>query len=158
MASSDFQLTSPAFRPGERIPDRYTGAGEDVSPPLRWSGVPDGTRGFVLVVDDRDAPRGTFGHWAVFGIPADWRELPENVEKVSEGTGLRFGRNDAGQIGYSGPYPPRGHGVHHYRFRLGAINTATLSVAPEADVALVWQEAARHLVGEAELVGLYDRK
>ncbi|MGD9740943.1 MAG: YbhB/YbcL family Raf kinase inhibitor-like protein [Bauldia sp.] len=152
-----FQLTSPAFRDGHRIPDRHTGEGEDVSPALRWSGAPDGTRSFVLSVDDPDAPNGPFGHWAVFGIPADWHELPEAFDG-GDADGVRFGRNDAGGSGYSGPCPPRGHGVHHYRFRLAAIDRPTLDLDAGASVRDVEAEARRHSLDVAELVGLYDRK
>ena len=150
-------LTSPVFRSGERIPDRYTGEGEDLSPPLRWSGVPEGTEGFVLVLDDPDAPGRPFGHWAVFGIPADWRELPEDLARSAASVRLWFGRNDVGEPGYSGPYPPRGHGVHHYRFRLAAIDTRTMDIAPGTSVHAIWRAAAEHRRSEAELVGLFER-
>lgn len=152
-----FEITSPAFGSGERIPDRYTGAGPDVSPPLRWWGAPPGTRGFVLTLEDPDAPHGTFGHWAVFVIPADWTELPEDVEHAVAGATLRLGRNDAGEANYSGPYPPRGHGVHHYHFRLTALDTDTLDLPAGASVRAIRERAAAHRLAQAELIGLYDR-
>jgi len=121
-------------------------------------GVPPGTRGFALVVEDPDAPGGTFGHWAVFGIPADWRELPEDLARSAMRSVLRFGRNDMGHVGYGGPAPPRGRGIHHYHFRLAALDRITLDLASEANVHAVWREAAKHSLGEAELVGLYERR
>lgn len=150
------QLTSPAFRDGHRIPGRYTAEGENLSPPLRWTGAPAETASFVLVVDDPDAPDGPFGHWAVFGIPADWRELPEGLMD-SRKDSLRFGRNDMGQGRYSGPAPPRGHGTHHYPFRLAAIDRPTLELSTDATVEDVWREAQKHSIATAELIGLYER-
>lgn len=153
-----FELCSPAFGSGEDIPDRHTGEGEDVSPPLRWSGPPAATRSFALILDDPDAPGGAFGHWAVFDIPPDWRELPEDLERSPLRKAVRFGQNDMGRVGYGGPAPPRGRGVHHYHFSLMAMDTPALAIPSSASVEEVRRIAARHSLGQAELVGLYERR
>lgn len=124
-----------------------------MSPPLRWSGAPDGTRSFVLVMDDPDAPGGTFHHWAVFNLPADRDQLPESVETGPDGPKLRRGQNDFGNAYYDGPEPPPGSGVHHYHFRLAALDVPNLSVPAQAGIAQIWREARKHLLDEAELVG-----
>jgi Raf kinase inhibitor-like YbhB/YbcL family protein len=113
------RIESNAFTDGDRIPDRYTGDGEDVSPPLSIADLPAGTRSLALVVDDPDAPAGTWVHWLVWRIPADLTSLPEGVpteEMLEELGGARQGKNDFDRIGYGGPAPPPGHGQHHYRF------------------------------------------
>jgi hypothetical protein len=95
-------LTSPAFAEGERIPLKYTRDGDNLSPPLRWTGVPEGTRSFVLIMEDPDAPGGTFRHWAAYNIPPDRRSLPESVETQPEGNALRYAANDFGNERYAG--------------------------------------------------------
>ncbi len=150
-------LSSPAFPDGGTIPERYTRGGENVSPPLKWSGAPDGAKSLVLVVQDPDAPSGTFGHWAVFNIPADLDGLPD-AEDGKPGPGsLRQGKNDFGNAYYDGPEPPRGHGVHHYHFRLAALDVPSLDVPGQVGVAEIWEEARKHALAEAELVGTYER-
>src|SRR5215831_4253066 len=113
--AATMQLTSTAFREGETIPTKHTGDGDDVSPPLRWDGVPQGTNSFALICDDPDAPRSTpWVHWVVYNLPADARELPEATPKhESFSTGLRQGKNDFGDIGFGGPAPPKGK-PHRY--------------------------------------------
>jgi len=150
-------LTSPAFADGERIPLKYTRDGENLAPPLRWSGVPDRTRSLVLVMEDPDAPNGTFRHWAVFNIPSDHDQLPESMETGPDAGRVRYGRNDFGNARYDGPEPPRGHGVHHYHFRLAALDVPSLSVPAQAGVAQIWQDARKHMLEQAELVGTYER-
>jgi Raf kinase inhibitor-like YbhB/YbcL family protein len=118
------RIESRAFQDGGRIPERYTGDGEGLSPPLAISGLPEGTRSIAVVVDDPDAPRGTWVHWLVWGIPADQGSIPEGVPTepiVPELGGARQGKNDFGELGYGGPAPPRGHGAHHYRFTAHAL-------------------------------------
>src|SRR5438094_9131345 len=114
-------LRSPAFNDGERIPDRHARNHGNVSPPLQWSGEPDGTRSFVLVVEDPDAPRGLFRHWAAFDISPDRHRLDEGAG--GRGDALSQGANDFGDTGYDGPQPPQGHGPHHYHFRIAALDT-----------------------------------
>lgn len=150
-------LTSPAFAGGEKIPTKYTRDGDNLSPPLKWSGAPPGTSSFVLVVEDPDAPSGTFRHWAAFNIPADRSALPESVETGPQAKVARYGRNDFGHARYDGPEPPRGHGLHHYFFRLAALDVPSIAVPAKAGVDEIWKEAAKHKLAEAELVGTYER-
>src|SRR5579864_4792275 len=111
-----FILMSPAFPPGGEIPRQYTCDGSDISPPFTWSGVPAGTASLVLVIEDPDAPRGTFHHWAVFAIPPGWTGLPAGFGAAQPPAGSGQTRNDFGRLGYGGPCPPAGAGAHHYHF------------------------------------------
>jgi Raf kinase inhibitor-like YbhB/YbcL family protein len=147
-----FSLSSEAFADGQPIPTQYTCDGADQTPALRWSDPPGGTKSFALVIDDPDAPSGTFRHWGVFDIPGSARSIGGN-EKV--GTEVR---NDFGKPGYGGPCPPKGHGVHHYHFRLFALDTDTLGLSANAKVKDVEDAATSHAVGKGELVGTYERK
>ena len=149
-----FSLTSPAFASGERIPDRHVRDGDNLSPPLEWSGAPEGTQGFALMVEDPDAPSGTFRHWGVHGIPADRTRLDEGAGAQGE---LRHCVNDFANAAYDGPQPPQGHGPHRYYFRLAALDVATLEVADGTGAGAMWDEALRHVLGEAELFGTYER-
>ncbi|MDX8528217.1 YbhB/YbcL family Raf kinase inhibitor-like protein [Mesorhizobium sp. MSK_1335] len=149
-------LTSPAFADGDRIPERFSRDGENVSPPLKWSGIPDGARSLVLVVEDPDAPRGTFGHWAVFNISPGVRQLAEAADGKPGSEALQQGKNDFGNSSYDGPAPPAGHGVHHYHFRLAALDVPSLGVPGKAGVKEIWKEAQRHAIEATELVGTYE--
>jgi hypothetical protein len=151
-------LTSPAFAQGEEIPARYTCDGENRSPALVWDGVPEGTRSFLLVCDDPDAPSGVFHHWAAFDIPAAWRGLDAGFGPESLEPGFRQAVNDFGKPGYGGPCPPRGHGLHHYHFRLSALSEAGLSAAPSASCVEVMQLARPYVLAFTELVGVYERR
>ena len=144
-------LTSDAFQDGEAIPTQYTCDGADQTPALKWSEPPQGTKSFALVIDDPDAPSGTFRHWGVFDIPASARSI--GGEKV--GTEVS---NDFGKPGYGGPCPPKGHGPHHYHFKLFALDVDRLDVPASAKVVDVENEASKHAVGRGELVGTYERK
>jgi len=118
------RIETTAFDDGDRIPERYTGDGDDVSPSLTVSDLPEGTRSLAIIVDDPDAPNKTWVHWLVWGIPADTTTIPEDVpaaELVEELGGARQGKNDFDQIGYGGPAPPPGHGEHRYRFTAYAL-------------------------------------
>jgi Raf kinase inhibitor-like YbhB/YbcL family protein len=150
-------LISPAFADGDRIPVKYTADGENLSPPLRWSGVPEGTRSFILIVEDRDAPRSSFRHWAVFNIPPDCDHLPESLETGPHRHSLKYGQNDFGNARYDGPEPPEGSGPHHYHFRLAALDVPSLSIPHQAGAERLWKEARKHVREEAELVGIYQR-
>jgi Raf kinase inhibitor-like YbhB/YbcL family protein len=110
-----FTLTSAALQEGETIPRQFTCDGKDIAPPLAWSDAPGGTRGFALIMDDPDAPHGTFTHWLLYDIPATTTELTD----PSIGRALR---NDFGRAGYGGPCPPVGHGPHRYFFTLYAVD------------------------------------
>jgi Raf kinase inhibitor-like YbhB/YbcL family protein len=156
-------LRTPAFANGKPIPKKYTRDGENLSPPLAWSGAPAGTRSFVLIVEDPDAPHGTFYHWAMFNIPGDRDGLAEGAGKPSlakSGDGASapaLGLNDFGNLGYDGPEPPHGHGVHHDHFRLAALDVPSLRLPQRVEVAAVWAEATKHALATAEVVGTYER-
>lgn len=150
-----FTLESPAFDEGATVPKRYTCEGEDISPALRWRDAPAETRSFVLIVDDPDAPGRTFTHWVLFDIPADRTSLPEGVKPGDVGVA---GRNDFGKAGYGGPCPPPGHGPHRYFFTLYALDTEALNLKRGASRAEVEQAMRGHVVGQAQLMGRYERK
>ena len=157
------QLTSTAFGEGERIPAKHTGEGEDVSPPLAWSGVPEGTKELALICDDPDAPTPQpWVHWVIYKIPADCRGLPEGVAKtprLEEPAAAIQGANSwpSGQtIGYRGPMPPPGHGVHRYFFRLYALS-AGLAIEPGSDKSSLLEKMSREILDECQLMGTYQR-
>ena len=152
-----FRLTSSAFDDGARIPARFTCKGEDISPALDWIEAPVGTLSYVLLCDDPDAPGGTWHHWAIYDIPADSRRLDPATPARPEVEGARQGVNDFGRVGYGGPCPPPGHGTHHYRFRLLALDRAELPLGADPSCAQVEAAARPHALGEALLVGTYSR-
>ena len=146
---ADLKLTSPAFKHHERIPERHTGNGEDVAPELQWSGVPDGTRAFAIVVHDPDAPLvDGFTHWVAYGIPADATSLPEGGGSSTAGT------NSMGRDGYIGPAPPTGHGTHHYYFWVYALDD-DLDLPPGLDRRGLIDRIEDHVIEQARLVGTY---
>ncbi len=149
-------LSSPAFAPSTAIPVRHTCDGENVSPPLAWRDVPAGTESFALVCTDPDAPAGTFYHWAIFDITASVRELAAGIV-AGTAAGFRQADNDFGKPGYGGPCPPRGHGPHHYHFRLYALAVPRLPVGARVDCRLVEAASRRHALNEALLIGIYQR-
>ena len=145
-------VTSSAFNPGAKIPRKYTGEGEDVSPPLAWSGAPADTKEFALICDDPDAPRPEpWVHWVLYGIPADRNSLPEG-----NAGGADEGKTSFGKIGYGGPMPPPGHGVHHYYFKVYALDQP-LELGPGATKERLLEAMAGHVLAEGELVGTYER-
>ncbi|WP_315918258.1 YbhB/YbcL family Raf kinase inhibitor-like protein [Mesorhizobium sp. SP-1A] len=148
-----FTLESPAFENGKTIPDTYVREGRNLSPPLRWRDAPAGTRSFLLVVEDPDAPRGVFRHWAVYDIAAERAGLPEGTTGPER---FRQGVNDFGNAGYDGPQPPKGHGVHHYHFRLSALDVEALEAGEETGIAELLDHARPHMIGTADLVGTYE--
>jgi Raf kinase inhibitor-like YbhB/YbcL family protein len=152
-----FRLASAGFPDGQGIPKRYTCEGEDLSPPLAWSGAPPVTRSYLLVCDDPDAPAGTWHHWAVFDVPATATALTEGVPRDAQVDAMRQAINDFGETGYRGPCPPRGHGTHHYHFRLMALDVDRLSVKDRAKCKEVAAAARSHVIASAELVGTYSR-
>ena len=153
-------IESPAFGSNATIPKRFTEDGADVSPELRWSGVPDSAKELALIVDDPDAPTAEpWVHWVIYKIPANATGLPENVAKTPTLTALEGavqGKNSWGKIGYGGPAPPRGHGVHHYHFKLYALDAA-LSVSSGLTKAQLVSATEGHLLAQGELVGTYQR-
>ncbi len=151
------KVESQAFREGEVIPIKYTCEGEDLSPPISWSEVPAGTKSFVLIMDDPDAPIGTFTHWIVYDIPPDIRSLREGIPK-SEKTGIfKQGLNDFGFTGYGGPCPPKGHGYHRYFFKVFALDLNTLDLPASANRRQVEERMKGHVIGEGYLMGRYKR-
>jgi len=154
-ALSTLQLNSPAFGPLGEIPSKYTGEGENVSPPLQWTGVPEGTRSFALICHDPDAPvlsEGTYGfiHWVLYNIPGSVTSLSEGTTEHSHGP------NGMEKECYMGPMPPEGHGTHHYFFWLFALDEE-LNL-PRGLVR--WELLERiepHVIGMNRLVGTFER-
>jgi hypothetical protein len=155
-----FELTSTAFGAGEVIPRRFTGDGEDVSPALSWAGAPLVTREFALIVDDPDAPTPQpWVHWVIYKIPPTVTGLPENIAKVEAPTapsGVLQGKNSWHRAGYGGPAPPPGHGVHHYHFKLYALDTPLEAAAGRTKEQLL-ELMSGHVIATAELIGTYQR-
>jgi len=152
------RLKSNTFSDGNSIPRRFTCEGEGLSPPLDWTDAPAGTRSFVLLCDDLDAPGGIWHHWAAYDIPVDRAGLTGGAGRRAGKDGLKQAINDFGQPGYGGPCPPRGHGPHHYHFRLLALSTDRLKVRKDPSCPDVEQEARKHLLAEVILTGLYERR
>lgn len=150
-----FRLQSGAFQDRQPIPPRYGCEGQDISPPLSWTGAPAGTQSFALVCFDPDAPARTFYHWALFDLPWSVTGLPEAYPKGAAAGAGRQAINDFGESAYGGPCPPRGHGVHRYHFELFAVRTATLGLAADARCPTVEMAAKREALALTELVGLY---
>jgi len=152
-----FRLTTPAFGPGADIPSHFTCDGADCSPTLVWTDPPRGTESFALIMEDPDAPRGTWVHWVLYDIPASERELPEGVEPHDTlPSGARQGINDFNRIGYGGPCPPPGS-PHRYYFRLYALG-ARLNLPPRATRAKVDRTMRGHVLAAAEIFGRYQRR
>lgn len=147
------RVSSPAFAEGATIPRRHTCEGEDRAPELNWSGAPPETRSFVLIMDDPDAPRGTFTHWVLFDLPASLSGLPEG----RPGVGVE-GSNDFGRVGYGGPCPPSGHGPHRYFFRLYALDRESLGLPRGASRREVEAAMRGHVLAEGQLMGRYERR
>jgi Raf kinase inhibitor-like YbhB/YbcL family protein len=144
------ELTSTAFAGGQPIPQQHSCEGEDLSPPLSWTDVPEGATSLALIVDDPDAPGGTFTHWLGWGLDPAAGGLGEGEAAPVEG------RNDFGATGYRGPCPPPGHGPHRYFFRLHAL-ADELELEPGAGRADLEQALAGRSVSVTELMGTYER-
>jgi Raf kinase inhibitor-like YbhB/YbcL family protein len=155
-ADSNFRLTSPAFNPGEPIPTDFSCAAGDHSPALAWTGAPAGTKSFALIVEDPDAPMGTFIHWVVFNLPAGATGMAADAPKTPHlADGATQGSNGMGAIGYKGPCPPPGK-THHYHFELFALDN-TLQLPSDADAASLRAAMQNHVKASAELVGTFER-
>ncbi len=150
-------VTSAAFSEGGAIPIKFTCGGEDVSPPLAWSGAPNGTQSLVLIADDPDAPVGNWVHWVIFNIPPSLDSLSEGITKVPvvEGIGIQ-GNNDFRKIGYNGPCPPKGKS-HRYFFTLYALDTA-LNLNSGALKSDVEKAMKGHILAVGQLIGTYSRQ
>jgi len=153
---SSFRIESAAFKEGALIPARFSCQGENVSPPLAWTDPPAGTRSFALIVEDPDAPAGTWIHWVVYNLPAQARAMEENTPKQDElSNGGLQGTTSFGSVGYGGPCPPPGK-AHRYFFRLYALD-AVLNLQAGATKADVLAALKGHVVGEAQLMGRFKR-
>lgn len=143
------EIKSPAFEHGQPIPKKYTCDGEDVSPPLTFSGVPNDAKSLALVVDDPDAPLGVFDHWIVWNLDPDLKELPENASVEKQG------KNDFGESKYRGPCPPPGP-AHRYRFKVYALD-AMLDLPEGARKKELEKAMEGHILAKGELIGTYSR-
>jgi len=152
MAEATLTLSSAAFDNEGQIPSKYTCEGENTSPELKWGPTPKQAQSYALIVDDPDAPVGTFTHWVLFDIPARAEGLPENAD---EGVS---GQNDFENVGYGGPCPPSGDKPHRYFFRLHALDTETLELQEGASREEVEDAMKDHVVATAEVMGTYQRK
>ncbi len=146
------RLSSDAFPDGGTIPVDYTCTGSNTSPPLRWSGAPDGARAFALIMDDPDAPSGTFDHWVVYDLTPSTTGLAAGA---AIGGDAKMGKNGRGQAAYTGPCPPPG-APHHYQFKLYALD-APLGLAAAESKASVEAAMRGHVLAQAALAGLYGR-
>lgn len=145
------KIESTAFKDNELIPPKYTCDGENINPPLVISDVPENAKSLVLVVDDPDAPRGTWVHWTVWNISSQIKEISEN----NCPQGAVEGITDAGRTGYHGPCPP--YGTHRYFFKLFALNT-TLDLDTSVEAADIEKKIEGNILAKAQLVGLYRRQ
>jgi Raf kinase inhibitor-like YbhB/YbcL family protein len=153
---AQFTLTSPAFAPGTAISGDYTCTGNDRSPALVWSGAPQATKSFALIVEDPDAPGGTFIHWVAYNISARATSLPAELPKDAEiPGGGKNGINGFDHIGYNGPCPPPGK-MHHYHFRLFALDSA-LNPGDNATADALESAMKGHVLATTELTGTFER-
>jgi Raf kinase inhibitor-like YbhB/YbcL family protein len=153
---STFTLASPAFRSGAAIPDRYTCRGSDDSPALVWTGLPAEAASFAIIMDDPDAPAGTWVHWVIWNIPATSHLLQANVTRGGTlADGAMQGKNGFGKVGYNGPCPPPGK-THRYFFRLYALDSK-LTLQPGATRKELDDAMKGHILGKAEHMGTYFR-
>ena len=146
-----FTLTSPAFSEGKPIPARYTADGDNISPPLAIGGVPPGTKSLAMIMDDPDAPMGTWVHWVVWNIPSAADQFPEDAAPA----GAVEGRNSWGRTGYGGPSPPLG--THRYFFKLYALDIP-LALPETTDKKGLLAAVEGHVLGRAQLTGTYARR
>ncbi len=152
----EIKITSSAFEDGGLIPAKYTCDGADVSPPLQWDAVPEGTKSIALICDDPDAPMGTWVHWVLFNLPSDAKELAQNIPtEETLPNGAKQGVNDFGRIGYGGPCPPSG--THRYFFKIYALDTE-VGLQAGADKRRLLKTMEGHILGQDQLVGKYKRQ
>ena len=150
-------ISSTAFKDGGAIPKEYTCDGTDLSPPITWEGVPSGTKSFALIMDDPDAPVGTFNHWVLYDLPAETKGLPEGVSKEPTlSDGAKQGISSFRRAGYGGPCPPRGP-AHRYFFTLYALDIQTLGLSAKASKEEVENKIKGHVIGKAVIMGRYGR-
>ncbi len=153
---AEMEITSTAFQDGGTIPLQHTCDGQDISPALSWSGAPEGTQSFALIVADPDSPGGDFTHWLIFNIPADALGLEEAIPSSSQlASGARQGENGFGGIGYQGPCPPPGE-PHHYYFSVYALDT-TLELEAGATSGQLLDAMQGHVLAQADIVAICER-
>lgn len=164
------KITSTAFDQGAAIPAKYTGVGQDISPPLAWSDVPEGTESFALIGDDPDAPsrakprpEGPWVHWVIYNIPADVTELSEAVPRKADlvrPAGAHQGKNDFGSdnVGFRGPMPPKGSGPHRYYFKIYALDQQLNLASKDANKKSLLAAMKGHILAEGQLMGTFERK
>ena len=151
------QLTSAVFTDGAAIPAKHTCDARNVSPPLKWSGLPVGAKSLALIMDDPDAPVGTWVHWVLYDLPATTSELAEDAPKSQYlAGGAKQGLNDFRHLGYGGPCPPRGN-PHRYFFKLYALDVV-LDLKPGLTKKELEQAMEKHILAQAQLMGTYQRK
>jgi Raf kinase inhibitor-like YbhB/YbcL family protein len=151
------ELTSEAFVNGQSIPAKYACTGRNISPALTWNDPPAGTQSLALIVDDPDAPMGTWVHWVLFNIKSDTRNLQEDLPitgKNVDPNAIYVGKNSSGRIGYDGPCPPSG--THRYYFKLYALDT-TINLLPGATKEQVLKEMEGHILAQGELMGTFSK-
>lgn len=152
-------VQTSAFEPGKPIPQKFTADGENISPRLKFSGIPAAAKELALIVDDPDAPRPQpWVHWVLYKLPPSVTELPEHLPadgKLAQPAAVQ-GKNSWGSLGYRGPEPPRGHGVHHYHFKLYALD-APLPQTPGLDKDALLKAMQGHILSQSEVVGTYHR-
>ena len=165
-AAGAFEITSPDVASGAKIADEqvFSGfgcKGGNISPALKWSGAPSGTKSFALMLYDPDAPTGSgFWHWVMFDIPPDVTELPKGAGDLKSGKapkGATQSRTDFGVPGYGGPCPPKGDPAHHYHIMLFAVDTPKLGTDADTSAAVVGFNLHFHTLAKTELVGLYGQ-
>jgi Raf kinase inhibitor-like YbhB/YbcL family protein len=149
-ATMSLTLTSDAFANGQSIPAKYSCVGKNISPALAWDEPPAGTKSLALIVDDPDAPMGTWVHWVLFNIPASTASLPENADSSA----MSAGKNSSGNTRYDGPCPPSG--THRYFFKLYALDS-TLSLSPGATKEQVLKAMESHILAQGELMGTFSK-
>jgi len=153
----NFAISTSAFREGETIPRQYTCDGADLSPPLQWEGIPAEAKGFAIIMDDPDAPAGTFTHWVIYDIPADTNTLPEGLARDPDlPNGIKQGTTSFRRTGYGGPCPPPGR-PHRYFFTIYALDIQTTGLGPKASKHDVENRIKGHIIGKAIVMGKYGR-
>lgn len=149
-------LTSGSFEADAEIPSKYSCDGTNASPALTWSDAPAATKGFAVIMDDPDTPRGTVTHWLIYDIPAGAHSLPEGVpsgKKLADGS--MQGKNVRGKSGYTGPCPEKGGPAHHYFFKLYALDAST-GLKPNATKEQLEKAMDGHILAQAELIGRFQ--
>lgn len=159
VAMETITVQSHAFRDGDKIARKHSMEGQNVSPDLEWSGVPAEAKELIVMMEDPDGLAGNFSHWLVYNISPDTGQLPEGIEPVPQPSmpkGIMQGKNSFARIGYGGPLPGPGSGVHHYFFRVFVLDR-TLGLAPGLDKEDIQNAMRGHVIARGHLMGTYER-